>query len=94
MKNNLLFVVFVFLSAIRAFSWTDGELLLWVSDNRGFRSWVELGKKFEQEMGVPVRVETQEQITEKFQAAAQVAKVLTSSYERMTESENGLMRVC
>ena len=94
MKKQLLFAVFIFLSGIRAFSWTEGELLLWLSDNRGFRSWVELGKKFEQEMGVPVRVETQEGITEKFQAAAQSGKGLTSFCGRMTESENGLMGVC
>jgi maltose/maltodextrin transport system substrate-binding protein len=96
MKNNLLFAVFVFLSAIRAFSWTDGELLLWVSDNRGFRSWVELGKKFEQEMGVPVRVETQEQITEKFQAAAQGGKgpdIFLWAHDRIGEwADGGLLK--
>jgi maltose/maltodextrin transport system substrate-binding protein len=96
MKNNLLFAVFVFLSAIRAFSWTDGELLLWVSDNRGFRSWVELGKKFEQKMGVPVRVETQEQITEKFQAAAQGGKgpdIFLWAHDRIGEwADGGLLK--
>jgi maltose/maltodextrin transport system substrate-binding protein len=96
MKNNLVFAVFVFLSAIRAFSWTDGELLLWVSDNRGFRSWVELGKKFEQEMGVPVRVETQEQITEKFQAAAQGGKgpdIFLWAHDRIGEwADGGLLK--
>jgi maltose/maltodextrin transport system substrate-binding protein len=96
MKNNLLYAVFVFLSAIRAFSWTDGELLLWVSDNRGFRSWVELGKKFEQEMGVPVRVETQEQITEKFQAAAQGGKgpdIFLWAHDRIGEwADGGLLK--
>jgi fructokinase len=35
---------------------------------------VELGKKFEKEMGVPVKVETQEGITDKFQAAASGGK--------------------
>jgi len=96
MKNSLLFAVFVFLSAIRAFSWTDGELLLWVSDNRGFRSLVELGKKFEQEMGVPVRVETQEQITEKFQAAAQGGKgpdIFLWAHDRIGEwADAGLLK--
>jgi maltose/maltodextrin transport system substrate-binding protein len=90
------FTVFVFLSAIRAFSWTEGELLLWVSDNRGFRSWVELGKKFEQEMGVPVRVETQEQITDKFQAAAQGGKgpdILMWAHDRIGEwADAGLLK--
>ena len=96
MKSNLLSAAFVFLSAIRAFSWTDGELLIWVSDNRGFRSWVELGKKFEQEMGVPVKVETQEQITEKFQAAAQGGKgpdIFLWAHDRIGEwADAGLLK--
>ena len=96
MKSNLLSAAFVFLSAIRAFSWTDGELLIGVSDNRGFRSWVELGKKFEQEMGVPVRVETQEQLTEKFQAAAQGGKgpdIFLWAHDRIGEwADAGLLK--
>jgi maltose/maltodextrin transport system substrate-binding protein len=96
MKSNVLLAVFVFLSAIRAFSWTEGELLIWLSDNRGFRSWEELGKKFEQEMGVPVRVETQEQITEKFQAAAQGGKgpdIFLWAHDRIGEwAEAGLLK--
>ena len=96
MKSSLFFAVFVFVSSIPAFSWTDGELLLWVSDNRGFRSWVELGKKFEQEMGVPVKVETQEQITEKFQAAAQGGKgpdIFLWAHDRIGEwADAGLLK--
>ena len=96
MKKPLLFAVFIFLSGIRAFSWTEGELLLWLSDNRGFRSWVELGKKFEQEMGVPVRVETQEGITEKFQAAAQSGKgpdIFLWAHDRIGEwADGGLLK--
>jgi maltose/maltodextrin transport system substrate-binding protein len=96
MKSNLFFAVFLFLSVIRAFPWTEGELLIWVSDNRGFRSWVDLGKKFEQEIGVPVRVETQEQITEKFQAAAQGGKgpdIFLWAHDRIGEwADGGLLQ--
>jgi maltose/maltodextrin transport system substrate-binding protein len=74
MSTKLLSVFLVLLSAVRAFSWTDGELLIWISDNRPYHAIGELGKRFEKEVGVPVRVETQEQITEKFQAAAQSGK--------------------
>ena len=70
MSKKLLFGLFLLFSAARGLAWTDGELLIWISDNRGYRALGELGKKFAQEMGVPVRVETQEQVTEKFQAAA------------------------
>ena len=60
--------------ATRGFAWTDGELLIWISDNRGYRPLLELGRKFEQDLGVSVKVETQEDITNKFQSAAQSGK--------------------
>jgi maltose/maltodextrin transport system substrate-binding protein len=74
MSKKLLFGFFLLFSAARGLAWTDGELLIWISDNRGYRALGELGKKFEQEMGVPVKVETQEEITNKFQVAAQSGK--------------------
>ncbi|HEY5741400.1 MAG TPA: maltose/maltodextrin ABC transporter substrate-binding protein MalE, partial [Terrimicrobiaceae bacterium] len=69
---------------------------IWISDNRGFRALEELGKKFEQEMGVPVKVETQEQITEKFQAAAQGGKgpdIFFWAHDRIGEwADSGLLK--
>jgi maltose/maltodextrin transport system substrate-binding protein len=61
-------------SAPEAFAWTNGELLIWISGNRAYHALVELGKVFEKEVGATVKVETQEQINEKFQAAAQSGK--------------------
>ena len=72
--KTFIFGSLVILSAVRGLAWTDGELLIWISDNRGYGPLVELGKRFEQEMGVPVKVQTQEDITNKFQAAAQGGK--------------------
>jgi maltose/maltodextrin transport system substrate-binding protein len=74
MSKIFLFGLFVVLFAGHGAAWTDGELLIWISDNRGYRALVELGKKFERELGVSVKVETQENITNKFQAAAQSGK--------------------
>ena len=74
MSKHLVFAVFLLFTAIRAGAWTEGELLVWTTDNRGYRAMAELGKKFEEEMGVAVKVETQEGITDKFQAAAQTGK--------------------
>src|SRR4029077_9735866 len=70
MSKKLLFGLFVIFSAVQGIAWTDGELLIWITDNRGYHALGELGKKFEQEMGVSVKVETQEEITDKFQIAA------------------------
>ena len=61
-------------SAGEAFAWTNGELLIWISGNRSYHALVELGKDFAKEVGATVKVETQEQINEKFQAAAQSGK--------------------
>ena len=74
MSKKLLLGLFILFSAARGLAWTDGELLIWVSDNRGHNALVELGEKFENEMGVSVKVETQENITDKFQAAAPSGK--------------------
>jgi maltose/maltodextrin transport system substrate-binding protein len=62
--------LFIIFSLAHGLAWTDGELLIWISDERGHGPLVELGEKFEQELGVSVKVETQEGITDKFQAAA------------------------
>ena len=74
MNKKLLLGLLVILSASPGVAWTDGELLIWVSDYRVHNALVELAKKFEKEMGVSVKVETQEDITNKFQAAAQSGK--------------------
>jgi maltose/maltodextrin transport system substrate-binding protein len=73
MKKLLCGILFAFCAA-QAFAWTDGELLIWISDNRAYHALGDLGKTFEKDVGAPVKVETQEQITDKFQAAAQSGK--------------------
>jgi maltose/maltodextrin transport system substrate-binding protein len=74
MIKKLLCGIFLALSVAKAFAWTDGELLIWISDNRAYHALGDLGKQFEKDIGAPVKVETQEQITDKFQAAAQSGK--------------------
>src|SRR3984893_17823741 len=73
MKKLLVGILFAFWAA-QAFACTDGELLIWISDNRAYHALGDLGKAFEKDVGAPVKVETQEQITDKFQAAAQSGK--------------------
>jgi maltose/maltodextrin transport system substrate-binding protein len=74
MNKDLLSAIFVLFSAAHGVAWKDGELLIWVSNNRSNRVLSELGEKFEQELGVPVHVETQGEITDKFPSAAQSGK--------------------
>ena len=73
-STKSLCLIFALFSAAQAFAWTDGELLIWISSNRPFHALSNLGNAFEKEVGAPVKVETQEQIIEKFQAAGQSGK--------------------
>jgi maltose/maltodextrin transport system substrate-binding protein len=74
MIRNLLGAIFLCTSAFSALAWTDGELLVWINGDKGYRGLAEVGKKFEKELGVPVKVEAPEGATDKFQAAAQTGK--------------------
>ena len=86
----------VIVSSGRGLAWKDGELLIWISANRGHRALVELGQKFEKEFGVSVEVQTQDDITNKFQAAAQAGKgpdIFLWANDRIGEwADAGLLR--
>jgi maltose/maltodextrin transport system substrate-binding protein len=73
-SKTTLCLIFMLLPVAQAFAWTDGELLIWISSNRPFHALSHLGEIFEKEMGAPVKVETQEQIIDKFQASGQSGK--------------------
>jgi maltose/maltodextrin transport system substrate-binding protein len=74
MLTKLLSGLFVLFSAGQAFAWTDGELLVWINGDKGHRGLAEVGKEFENDLGIPVKVETSAGLTDKFQAAAQSGK--------------------
>ena len=61
-------------SAFPAFGWTDGELLIWIGADKGHRGLAEVAKKFEKDVGVPVKVEVPDDLTDKFQTAAKSGK--------------------
>jgi maltose/maltodextrin transport system substrate-binding protein len=96
MNKNLLCAIFVLLSAVRAFSWTDGELLVWIGVEKGWRGLAELGKKFEKDLGIPVKVETPDGLTDKFQSAAQSGKgpdIVIWAHDRLGEwADAGLLK--
>ncbi|MBV8814806.1 MAG: maltose/maltodextrin ABC transporter substrate-binding protein MalE [Verrucomicrobia bacterium] len=74
MIRKLLCALFIVASGVQSFAWTDGELLVWINGDKGYRGLAEVGKKFEKELGVPVKVEEPESATDKFQSAAQTGK--------------------
>ena len=96
MAATLLSGLLVLLSVVRAFAWTDGELLVWINGDKGYRGLAEIGKKFEKDLGIPVKVETPEGLTDKFQAAAQGGKgpdIVFWAHDRLGEwADAGLLK--
>jgi maltose/maltodextrin transport system substrate-binding protein len=96
MSKNLLCIVVILFSTVRAFSWTDGELLVWISGDKGWRGLAELAKKFEKDLGIPVKVETPDGLTDKFQSAAQSGKgpdIVIWAHDRLGEwADAGLLK--
>src|SRR6201987_6378948 len=72
--RNLLLGIFIFWSVLPVFGWTDGELLVWISKDKGYHALAGLGKICEKALRFPIRVETLDNITDKFQSAAQSGK--------------------
>src|SRR5437762_227992 len=61
------------LQAASAFAWKNGELLIWMDNERG-RAVQQLGEQFQRELGLKVTVETPERLTDSFPIAAQAGK--------------------
>src|SRR6202021_1142602 len=73
MKRSLWILSSLFLVRINLFAWTNGELLIWMDNERG-RALQPNGQKFETELGLKVTIETPEKITDSFPIAAQTGK--------------------
>ena len=96
MIRRLLCGIFLVASVLPAFGWTEGELLVWINGDKGYRGLAEVGKKFEKELGIPVKVEAPEGATDKFQAAAQTGKgpdIMLWAHDRIGEwADAGLLK--
>jgi maltose-binding protein MalE len=70
--RNLIMVLL--LAAVHtASAWTNGQLLIWMDADRASATQL-AANRFEQDYGIPVRIETPEKITDNFPLAAQVGK--------------------
>jgi maltose/maltodextrin transport system substrate-binding protein len=96
MITKLVSGLFLLCSAFQAFAWTDGELLVWIGGDKGHDGLAEVGKKFEKDLGVPVKVEAPDGLTDKFQAAAQAGKgpdIVFWAHDRLGEwADSGLLK--
>src|ERR1700723_3003103 len=57
----------------RLFGWTNGELLVWMDNDRG-RALAPIVEKFKNDLGLKVTIETPEKITDSYPIAAQAGK--------------------
>ena len=72
--NRLLWMLAaLYLVPINLFAWTNGELLIWMDDQRG-RALQTIVQKFESDLGLKVTIETPQKITDSFPIAAQAGK--------------------
>ncbi len=55
----------VFFSA-PVFSFERGELLIWINSDKGYEGLAEVGRRFEAETGIPVTVETPDDLTSEY----------------------------
>jgi maltose/maltodextrin transport system substrate-binding protein len=96
MSAKLVFGFLLVCFAMHAFAWTEGELLVWIGADKGFRGLAEIGKRFQNDLGVPLKVETPDGLTNKFQAAAQVGKgpdIVFWAHDRLGEwADAGLLK--
>src|SRR5262249_19378941 len=73
MKRWLLMFLALCLVPTRVFAWTNGELLIWMDNERG-RALAPINEKFKTDFGVNVTIDTPENITDSFPIAAQAGK--------------------
>jgi maltose/maltodextrin transport system substrate-binding protein len=72
--NRLLWILSaLFLVPINLFAWTNGELLIWMDNERG-GALRPIVNKFQTDLGLKVTIETPEKITDSFPIAAQAGK--------------------
>jgi maltose/maltodextrin transport system substrate-binding protein len=88
--------IFLLLSPVSVFAWAEGELLVWINKDKGYRGLVELGDRFAKNLHVSVKVETPDDLTAKFQSAARSGKgpdIVIWAHDRIGEwAEAGFLR--
>ena len=92
----LWFAATIALTSTRAFAWVDGEVLVWIGGDKGWQGFAALGKKCEAELGISVKVEPLDGLTDKFQSAAQGGKgpdIVVWAHDRLGEwADAGLLQ--
>jgi len=73
MRKLLIICLLAFAPIRPGLAWTDGELLVWMDADRA-PAVGQIAQRFERTLGIKVRIETPEKITDDFPIAAQAGK--------------------
>ncbi|CAM3660901.1 maltose/maltodextrin ABC transporter substrate-binding protein MalE [Parendozoicomonas haliclonae] len=83
------------LGANSAFAFSDDEITIWIGGDKAYNGMEVVGKRFEEEMGIKVKVEIPENLTDKFQQAAATGKgpdIVMWAHDRFGEwAQSGLL---
>ncbi|MBV9492300.1 MAG: extracellular solute-binding protein, partial [Verrucomicrobia bacterium] len=74
-----------------AAAWQNGELLIWMDNERG-RAVQQLAGQFQHDLGIKVTVETPERLTDSFPIAAQAGKgpdIVVWAHDKVAEWADG-----
>jgi len=77
--------------AVEANAWTNGELSVWMDPDRG-RALEPIVKKFTDDSGIKIKIESPEKLTENFGLAAQVSKgpdIVIWAHDKLGEWADG-----
>ncbi|MBV9999039.1 MAG: maltose/maltodextrin ABC transporter substrate-binding protein MalE [Verrucomicrobia bacterium] len=86
----LLLSIFAYLTC-PLFAWTNGELLIWMDSDRA-QAVAPIAQKFEEDLGIKVRIEAPEKVTDNFPIAAQRKKgpdVVIWAHDKVGEWADG-----
>lgn len=94
-KKALVSAIALTMAAGTAQAFSEDELVIWVGGDKAYTGIAEVGKLFEEEMGVQVRVEIPENVTDRFQQAAATGQgpdIMMWAHDRYGEwAQSGLL---
>jgi maltose/maltodextrin transport system substrate-binding protein len=89
--HRILNVLLLLTGAHIANAWTNGQLVIWMDGDRASAMQL-VANKFEEDYGIPVRIETPEKITDSFPLAAQAGKgpdIVVWAHDKVGEWADG-----
>lgn len=83
------------MGASTAMAFSDNELVVWIGGDKAYNGMEVVGKRFEEELGVKVKVEVPENLTDRFQQASATGKgpdIVLWAHDRFGEwAQSGLL---